>query len=71
MRNPNCRCSAEGRTRPNFLITSIPWCTCGFREGKTRETSTEETSETVKTKDTNIDTFEDDNVGGSDIPDPL
>ena len=56
MRNPNCRCSARGRTRTNFLTTSITWCTCGLSEDNTRENPAEETYETVKTKEPNIAT---------------
>ena len=49
--DPNCRCSARGRPRPDFLITSVTWCTCEPREAETRKILAEETSEMGEAKD--------------------
>ena len=51
MRDPNCRCFARGQPQPDFLITSITWCTCEPYKAETRETLVEETSETREAKD--------------------
>ena len=55
-RDPNCRCSARGRPRPDFLITSVTWCICELHEAETRETFADETSETREAKDLTIAT---------------